>query len=634
MITITLPDNSKLSFKEGITALKVAEKIGIDLAKASLAAKVNHEIVDLNSPIKEDSSLKLLTFKDEEGKSVFRHSTSHILAAAVKKLFPDVKLGIGPAVEDGFYYDFDKKEPFTPDDLKKIEHEMNSIIKSGLEFERKEISKAEGKKLFKNEPYKLEILEETENPTIYKLGSFTDLCKGPHVPSTKKIGAVKLTKIAGAYWKADSKNPQLQRIYGISFPDEKELSKYLKLLEEAEKRDHRKLGKQMNLFSIHEEAPGMPFFHNKGAFVFDKLAEFMKGEMRKLSYELNKTPIILNKNLWLQSGHWDHYKDSMYFTKIENQDFAVKPMNCPGNILIFKERVHSYRELPIKAGEFGLVHRNELSGVLSGLFRVRAFTQDDAHIFCTEEQLKEQMAELLSMVDKIYSTFEFKYDVELSTKPLNAMGDPKKWELAESILADALKERKIKYKLNLGEGAFYGPKIDFHINDALGRKWQCGTIQLDFAMPEKFDLTYEGKDGRKHRPVMLHRTIYGSFERFIGILIEHFAGFFPLWLAPVQARVITVSDKFNQYAEKIVKELNDAGLRIEFDERAESVGYKIRDAQLSRIPILINIGEKEENAKTIAVRTSDNKVKFGVKTDEFIKRVLKNIEDKEIEFRL
>ena len=636
MIVITFPDGSKVQYKKKeITPAEIAKNIGAGLADAALAAKVNHELVDLSYPITEDTEIKIITFKDDEGKEVFRHSSSHLLAAAVQNLFPKVKFGIGPAVEEGFYYDFDKKEPFTPEDLQKIEKEMHKLVAADLAFERKEITKAEGKKLFKDQPYKLELLEEVDKPTVYKLGKFVDLCRGPHVPSSGNIKAFKLTKVAGAYWKGDAKNPQLQRIYGISFAEEKELKRHLTLLEEAERRDHRKIGKQMELFSVHEEAPGMPFFHNKGTFIWETLKEFMTQEMRNLGYELNKTPIILNKQLWLQSGHWDHYKESMYFTKIDQQDFAVKPMNCPGNILVFKNRLHSYKELPIKAGEFGLVHRHELSGVLSGLFRVRAFTQDDAHVFCAEEQIKEQTIELLDLVDKIYSTFRFHYHVELSTKPPKAMGDPKKWEIAEKALADALHAKKIKYKLNPGEGAFYGPKIDYHIKDAIGRSWQCGTIQLDFSMPEKFDLTYEGQDGRKHRPVMLHRAIYGSMERFMGILIEHFAGWFPLWISPVQARVVAVNDSFNKYAEKVVKELKEAGIRVEFDNRAESIGKKVRDSQLERIPIVLNVGEKEEKAKTVAVRTNaDGKLKFGVAVEALIKKISNNVEKKEIEFKI
>ncbi|MBD3249622.1 threonine--tRNA ligase [Candidatus Woesearchaeota archaeon] len=635
MMQITFPDDTKVNYKEGATPGDIAADIGAGLAKAALAAKVDGELVDLSYEIKKDSEVKIITFRDDEGKDIFKHSAAHVLAAAVKRLFKDVKFGIGPAIEDGYYYDFDVKEPFSEEDLEKIEAEMKKIIKEDLSFEIKDVSKKEAEKIFKDQPYKLELLHEVENPSVYKLGDFTDLCKGPHVPCSGKIKAVKLTKIAGAYWKGDSSNKQLQRIYGVAFPEEKQLKKYLKLQEEAEKRDHRKIGKAMELFSIHDEAPGMPFFHNKGTFVWESLKDFMTKEMRNLGYGLNKTPIILNKSLWLKSGHWNHYKDNMYFTKIDEGEYAVKPMNCPGNLLVYKTRQHSYKELPIKAGEFGLVHRHELSGVLSGLFRVRVFTQDDAHVFCMEEQLEEQIIELFELIEKVYSTFGFKYEVELSTKPAKAMGDPKLWDKAEKILADSLKAKKIKYKLNPGDGAFYGPKIDYHIKDAIGRSWQCGTIQLDFSMPEKFDLTYEGQDGRKHRPVMLHRAIYGSLERFMGILIEHFAGWFPLWLAPLQVRVIAVSDEFNDYAMKVVSELKKAGIRVDFDDRAESTGKKVRDSQLEKVPLVLNVGEKEEKAGTVAVRTNkDGKLKFGVNLDSLIRKITKNIADKEIEFKV
>ena len=635
MIVITFPDASKVQYKKkSITPLEIAEDIGAGLAKAAIAAKVDDLLVDLSFPIKKDAAIKIITFKDDEGKEIFRHSSAHLMAAAVDNLFKNVKFGIGPAVEEGFYYDFDIKKPFTPSDLAKIEGEMRRLVKEDVKFIRKDISKKEAEVLFKNQPYKSEMAKELDKISVYALGKFVDLCKGPHISSAGKIEAFKLMKIAGAYWKGNSSNKQLQRIYGISFPSSKELNKYLKLLEEAEKRDHRKIGKQMGLFSMHEEAPGMPFFHDKGTFIFDELIKYMICEMRKLGYEINKTPMILNKQLWLQSGHWDHYKESMYYTKIDEADYAVKPMNCPGNILIFKTKQHSYRELPIKAGEFGLVHRHELSGVLSGLFRVRAFTQDDAHVFCTEEQIKDQIIELLDLVERVYSTFGFEYEVELSTKPAKAMGDPKKWDMAETALEDALKAKKIKFKLNPGDGAFYGPKIDFHIKDAIGRKWQCGTIQLDFSMPEKFDLTYEGKDGKKHRPVMLHRTILGSIERFMGVLIEHYSGWFPLWINPLQARVIAVSDKFNKYALKVLDELKENGIRVDFDDRAESTGKKVRDAQLEKVPIVINVGEKEEKAKTIAVRTSDGKLKFGVKVSSLISKINDNVEKKELEFKL
>lgn len=557
-----------------------------------------------------------------------RHSTSHLLAIAVKKLFPNAKLGIGPAIENGFYYDFDIKEKLTENDLKKIEKAMEEISKQDLKFKKEIITKKEAEKLFKNEPYKLELIKELKvKISIYKTGDFIDLCSGPHVKSTKELMAFKLLNTALAYWKGDSKNPQLQRIYGTAFEIKKELQEYLTMLEEAKKRDHRILGKEMEFFSIHEEAPGMPFFHSNGTFIFNKLLEFMTIEMKKLGYEFNKTPLILNKKLWLQSGHWDHYKENMYFTKIDKEDFAIKPMNCPGNILIFKSKLHSYKELPIKAGEFGLVHRHELSGVLSGLFRVRAFTQDDAHVFCTENQLEEQIIELINLTDKIYSTFNYKYEIELSTRPKKAIGSKKQWDKAESILKKALEKKKIKYKINPGEGAFYGPKIDFHLKDAIGRKWQCGTIQVDFSMPEKFSLTYEGKDGRKHCPVMVHRAIYGSLERFIGILIEHYAGKFPLWLSPLQIKIITVADRHIKFAEELEKKLKENNFRIELDARPESIPKKVRDAQLKKPNYIITIGDNEMKTKILAVRTRENKI-INLKIDELTKKLLKEIEEK------
>jgi len=632
-IIITLPDGSKFKARKGIKPIDIAKKLlGSVFAKKALVALVNGELWDLDRAIEEDAKVKILTYDDEEAIAVLRHSCAHVLAQAVKRLYPDVKLGIGPAIENGFYYDFDKKEAFTPADLKRIEAEMKKIIKADYKFERKEISKEEAKKLFADEPYKLELIDEMEEPiSVYKDGEFIDLCKGPHIPSTGMIKAFKLMKTAGAYWKGKAENPQLQRIYGVAFKDEKELKKYLSLLEEAEKRDHRKLGKELDLFSIHPEGPGFPFFHPKGMIVINEILKYWREEHEKEGYSEVKTPIILSKALWEQSGHWEHYKENMYFTKIDDRDFAIKPMNCPGSILIYKERVHSYRELPLRWAELGLVHRHELSGVLSGLFRVRAFTQDDAHIYCMPEQIEKEVIKIIKLTERIYSTFGFKYEVELSTKPEKAMGTAEQWERAETALKNALEKCGIKYKINPGEGAFYGPKIDFHVRDALGRKWQCGTIQLDFQMPERFDLSYEGKDGKRHRVVMLHRTVLGSLERFLGVLLEHFAGKLPLWIAPEQIRVITVSDKVRNYAEKVYKELKKQGFRVMLDDRAATVQYKIRDAQLQKIPYMVVIGEKEEKAKKIAVRTRENKVKFGVELDKFIDALKKEIKERKVE---
>ena len=629
-IKITFPDGSKREYTKGATALEIIKKdIGEGLARIALAAKLDDESIDLTTPITKNGKLIVLTFKDKEGLEIFRHSTAHVLAMAVKKLFPNVKLTIGPTVEEGFYYDFDKKEAFHPEDLEKIEKEMESIVKQNTKFERIELTKEEAKKVFKDNPYKLELIEEYgKDLSAYKNNEFIDLCRGPHVPSTGILKAFKLTKISGAYWRGNAKNKQLQRIYGISFPKKSNLDEYLKLLEEAEKRNHRKIGREMDLFSFHEEAPGMPFFHSKGTFIFNKLVEYVSGIMRERNYEINKTPLILSKALWHESGHWEHYKDSMYFTKIDDRDFAVKPMNCPGNILIFKTKTHSYRELPIRAGEFGLVHRHELSGVLNGLFRVRCFTQDDAHVFCMEEQVEKEIKDLINFADVVYKKFGFEYHVELSTKPEKAMGNKKLWDLAEGTLKKVLKELKMEFKVNEGDGAFYGPKIDFHLKDALGRSWQCGTIQLDFQMPEKFDLNYEGRDGKKHRPVMLHRTIIGSVERFMGILVEHFAGRFPLWLAPVQARILTVADRFDDYAKTVKEELEDSSIRVEIDSRSESIPYKVRDAQLERVPLIITVGEKEESSKTLAVRTLNGKLHLNIKIMKLVEAVRENVEKK------
>ncbi|MCH8329723.1 MAG: threonine--tRNA ligase [Nanoarchaeota archaeon] len=487
----------------------------------------------------------------------------------------------------------------------------------------------------KNNKYKIELIEELNEPSsAYKQGDFIDLCRGPHVPSTGKIKAFKIIKIAGAYWRGNAKNKQLQRIYGISFSEKKQLQSYLHLLEEAEKRDHRKLGKQLDLFSLHEEAPGFIFFHPKGVIIINILKDFLRKELDRLGYKEIMTPIILSKTLWEQSGHWDHYKDSMYFTKVEGKDFAIKPMNCPGAILIYKEKLPSYRDLPIKLSELGIVHRNELSGVLAGLFRVRAFTQDDAHIFCTEDQIQQEVLQLIDLTDFVYKTFNFTYHIELSTRPEKFTGKIENWNKAEKALADALNKRKVKFKINPGEGAFYGPKIDFHIKDCLGRTWQCATIQVDFSMPDKFNLNYIAEDGNKHTPVMLHRTILGSIERFLGILIEHYAGKFPLWLAPVQARILTVADRFNLYANKIKEELEKNNIRVEVDVKTESVSYKVREAQAQKIPLIIIVGEKEEKNETIAVRTLDNKVKFNVKVKDLIKRILDNIEKKKEKFEI
>ena len=632
-IKLTFSDGKVHEFQEGTTGLEIAahQKV-VDV----VAILIDGQAVDLTIPLTVSGKAKLLTFKDKEGQEIFWHSACHISAMAVRNAYPEKKIhrGVGPAVENGFYQDYDM-EALHPSELKKIEDEMKKIVHEKLPFVKKEVTKVEALKIFSGDPFKTEMINELEGSattgntvTIYSIGDYSDFCRGPHVPHTGMIRAFKLTKVAGAYWRADAKNKQLQRLYGIAFPSREELASYLKIIEEAEKRDHRRIGEELDLFSVHDEGPGFPFFHHKGSLIYDELVNFMKEKMFARNYQIIKTPIILSKELWLQSGHWDHYKENMYFTKIDNREFAVKPMNCPGGMIIYKTRVHSYRELPIKAGEFGLVHRHELSGVLSGLFRVRVFTQDDAHVFCTEEQLQDQIIELLDLVDEIYTAFDFKYRVVLSTKPEKAMGDPKLWEKAEEVLLQALKNKKLDYTIAAGDGVFYGPKIDFKIKDAIGREWQCGTIQCDFQMPERFDLSYIGEDNTKHRPVMVHRAIYGSMERFIGVMVEHFAGKFPIWLSPVQVRILTVADRFIDYAKTVEEALKKEGIRVELDTRAESVPKKVRDAQIKKIPLLLTLGEKEQEAGTVAVRTLDGKVKFGVRTEDFVTAVKTAIKER------
>ena len=558
-----------------------------------------------------------------------RHSASHVLAQAVLELFPKVKLAIGPAIENGFYYDFDKKDGFSPEDLEKIEKKMKEIIKSDLKIEKIDATKQKARTILKDQPYKLELLEDLKTkPIFYKQGNFIDLCAGPHLKSTKEIKSFKLLSTAGAYWKGDSKNKMLQRIYGTAFPEKEELKSYLHMLEEAKKRDHKKLGEKLNLFSFHEEGPGFPFFHPKGTILRDQLVNFWKDIHKRDNYQEIKTPIILNKELWLKSGHWDNYKENMYFTKIDNKDYAVKPMNCPGGILIYKHNLHSYKEFPLKLAELGLVHRHELSGVLNGLFRVRVFTQDDAHIYCTEKQLQDEIIGVIQLSKEIYQTFGLEYELELSTRPEKSIGSKKMWDNAEDSLKKALKKLKLDYKLNPGDGAFYGPKIDFHIKDSLKRTWQCGTIQVDFSMPEKFELSYDGKDGRKHQPVMIHRAILGSLERFLGILIEHYAGKFPLWLTPTQVKIITVNDKANKFADEVLKNLKENSIRAEIDERQESISKKVRDAQIEQINYIITIGDKEVVSKKLAIRTRAGKVEFNVPLTKFIKDLQEEIKSK------
>ncbi len=631
-IVLTFPDNSKQEYDAGITGKEIVDRIGPGLARAAVAVRMDDTILDLVTPLHKSGAFRVLTERDQEAISVLRHSCAHVLAHAVMRLYPDTKFGIGPNVDEGFYYDMDIGSTLSPEDLGKIEQEMQKIVKEDLPFTRKAVTKQEARDIFRNQPFKLELLEELgdADATVYSDGDFVDLCRGPHIPRTGIIKAVKLTKVAGAYWRADAANKQLQRVYGIAFFKKQDLDDYLKMFEEAEKRDHRKLGQDLELFSMHEEAPGMPFFHHKGQVIVRELTAFMTSEMEKRGYQIVRTPLIMNKQLWLQSGHWDHYRQNMYFSKIDEQDVAVKPMNCPGHILVYKSRRHSYRELPLKMGEYGIVHRHELSGVLSGLFRVRCFTQDDAHIFCRDDQMKDQIVELIDLVHAAYSPFGFEYRVELSTKPEKAMGDPKRWEIAESALADALKSKGMEYKINAGDGAFYGPKIDFHVRDAIGRYWQCGTIQVDFSMPEKFGMTYEGSDGQQHCPVMLHRAIFGSLERFIGILIEHFAGKFPLWVSPVQVKVLSVADRHEEYAKEVAGIMRTAGLRVEVDSRSETIPKKVRNAQLEKVNYILVVGDQEVEGRTVTVRQRDGTVVGAKKVDEFVNDLVAEVREKRL----
>jgi threonyl-tRNA synthetase len=633
MVLISLKDGSQREYPEGITLLQVAEDISPRLAKNAVIGAFNGKLTDLNTMIYEDGELDLLGFDDQEGADVYRHSSAHVMAQAVKRLWPDTKLAIGPAIDKGFYYDFDSSHTFTPEDFALIEKEMDAIIKADYPFIRKELSREEALDYFgeSDEGYKVELIQDLpEDVTIslYQQGEFTDLCAGPHVPSTGKLKALKLMSLAGAYWRGREDNPMLQRIYATSFPKKSMLDDYLHKLEEAKKRDHRRLGRELGLFTIVDEGPGFPFFMPKGMILRNELENFWREEHHKAGYQEVRTPIILSRELWERSGHWDHYQENMYFTTIDEGDYAIKPMNCPGGMLIYKQNLHSYRELPIRMGELGLVHRHEMSGVLHGLMRVRAFTQDDAHIFMLPEQIIDEIKGVINLVDRFYNLFGFPYHVELSTRPENSMGSEEDWEIATNALIQALDEKGIKYVVNEGDGAFYGPKIDFHLQDSLDRTWQCGTIQLDFQMPEKFDLTYIGEDGEKHRPVMIHRVIYGSIERFIGILTEHFAGAFPTWLAPLQVRVLPITERQHDYARQVVAELEKQNIRVDSDFRSEKIGYKIREGQLQKIPYLIILGDKEVEAATVAVRHRKQGDLGAMPLDEFSSKIKKEIDDK------
>ncbi|ENK1244832.1 threonine--tRNA ligase [Clostridium sp. FAM 1755] len=633
MIKITLKDGKVMEFEEGIKISDIAMKISPALYKKALAAKIDGETVDLMTELHKDSNLEILTFQDDMGKWALRHTGSHMLAQAVKRLYPEVKLAIGPAIDNGFYYDFEADFTFTPEMLEKIEAEIKKIIKEDHKLERFELPREEAIKLMKekNEDYKVELIEdlpEGEVISFYKQGDFTDLCAGPHVPSTGKVKAIKLLSLAGAYWRGNENNKMLQRIYGTAFPKKSELDEYLNMLEEAKKRDHRKLGKELDLFSIHEEGPGFPFFHPKGMIIRNILENFWREEHTKAGYQEIRTPLILNEELWHQSGHWDHYKENMYFTNIDDSDYAIKPMNCPGGILVYKNSMHSYRDLPLRLSELGIVHRHELSGALHGLMRVRCFTQDDAHLYMTKEQIKEEIVGIIKLIDKFYKLFGFEYFVELSTRPEDSMGSDEDWEIATNGLREALDSIGKEYRVNEGDGAFYGPKIDFHLKDCIGRTWQCGTIQLDFQMPERFDLSYIGPDGEKHRPVMVHRTIYGSVERFIGILIEQYAGAFPTWLAPVQVKLMNITDSQYDYLKKVEETLKENNIRAEIDTRNEKIGYKIREAQLQKVPYMLILGDKEVEAGKVAVRSRKDGDLGAISLEEFIEKINNEIKNK------
>ena len=634
MIKLTLKDGSVKEVEKGKSVYDVAKEISEGLARNATCASVDGKVVDLRYTLENDCKLEIHKFEsDIEGKKAYWHTTSHIMAQAVKRIYGNsIKLTIGPAIDNGFYYDFDVKENISSDDFEKIEDEMKKIIKEDLPIERFSLPRAEAIKFMKDldEDYKVELIEELpedEEISFYKQGEFTDLCAGPHLMSTGKVKVVKILTSSSAYWRGDENKESLQRIYGISFPKTSMLEDYIKMLEEAAKRDHKKLGKELELFMLAPEGPGFPFFLPKGMIVRNVLIDYWRKLHQRDGYEEIMTPIMLNEELWHRSGHWDHYKENMYTSKIDSIDYALKPMNCPGGMLVYKNKPHSYKELPIRTGELGLVHRHEMSGALNGLFRVRCFTQDDAHIFMMPKQITSEIIGVMNLIDEVYKQFGFDYHVELSTRPENSMGTDEQWEMATNGLIEALKQKNMRYEINEGDGAFYGPKIDFHIKDCLGRSWQCGTIQLDFQLPERFDLTYIGEDGEKHRPVMLHRVIFGSIERFIGILIEHFAGAFPVWLSPVQVKILPIADAHVEYAEKVKKELEKIDVRVEIDDRNEKIGYKIREAQLGKIPYMLVVGDKEKEADTVGVRSRENGDIGAMPIDAFVDKIKHEIEN-------
>ena len=632
MIKLTLPDGSIRETEAGATLLDVVKSMSNSLAKKALAASLNGKVVDLTTPVTQDAAFQVLTFEDAGGRHALRHTASHILAQAVKRLYADsnVQLAIGPAIENGFYYDFDIDRQLTEADLRDIEKEMKKIVKENLKPERREIPRAEAIEYFraKGENYKVELIEdlpEDETITTYTQGEFTDLCAGPHVMSTGKVKAFKLQSVAGAYWRGSEKNKMLQRIYGTAFEKQEDLDAYLHMLEEAAKRDHRKLGKELDIFSLHEEGPGFPFFHPNGMILRDELLKYWHEVHRRYGYQEISTPTILSRKLWETSGHWFHYRENMYTTEIDDEDYAIKPMNCPGCMLVYRSQLHSYRDLPLRLAELGVVHRHELSGALHGLFRVRRFTQDDSHLFVTPAQLEGEIQHTIDLFDEVYNTFGLTYKAELSTRPEDSMGSDEMWEIATEGLHKALENRGLDFVVNEGDGAFYGPKIDFHLRDSIGRTWQCGTIQLDMSLPEKFDLTYVGEDGEKHRPVMLHRVVYGSVERFIGILIENYAGAFPVWMAPVQVRILPITERHAAYAEQLRQQMFGLGIRVEVDDRNEKTGYKIRESQVKKTPYTLVVGDQEQENNTVALRKYGEKDSTVMSVDDFTALVQEKI---------
>lgn len=634
MITIRLKDGKEKEFESAVSLADAAKAISNSLGKNALVAKVNGELTDLRDPIVDGAEVEFFTKEDPEGLFTLRHTASHVMAQAIQHLFPGVKFAIGPAIDDGFYYDLDSDHVFSQEDFAAIEKEMSKIAKENIPLVKKVLPRDEALQYFKDkgQDYKVMLIEdlpEEETISLYEQGDFTDLCAGPHLKSTGKVKTFKLMTVAGAYWRGDSKNKMLQRIYATAFFSKEDLDHYLFVRAEAEKRDHRKLGKQLDLFSFHEEGPGFPFFHPKGMILRNKLMDYERELFKEFGYVEIMTPVILSKKLWLQSGHWDHYKENMYFTQIDDEDYAIKPMNCPGGILFFKTQQRSYRDLPMRVGEFGLVHRHELKGALHGLFRVRCFTQDDAHIFMTQEQMKDEVIKCMAMYQKMYGVFGLEYHVELSTRPENSMGSDELWEISTNALREAIETAGVPYQINEGDGAFYGPKLDFHVQDSLGRTWQCGTIQMDMQLPERFDVNYVGEDGEKHRAVMLHRAGYGSLERFIGILIEHYAGAFPTWIAPVQVKIIPVTDKNLEYAKSVAAAMSESDIRVEVEEANETLGYKIRKAQMEKVPYMIIVGDQEMKGHTISVRSRKNGDQGTQSLPMFVANLIREIKERE-----